>query len=200
MKKGFTLIEFMIVLAIIAILALIAVPPMYKRLSEHSRSQAAQSLLKQIGQAEQALQQFSQAEDDPAAGQGGHVDSAVPENIATLASFGFQPATDVAFYIDVDAVGGGFVAFAGHVDAGSPVFVCDNDNCTGDGGAVVPWDSNYIAPKGFTLPAGADAFKIYTYNDAAKTAALERTCAFTALSAVAPARIEACAAAAPAGP
>gem|GEM_PF-2260550 len=162
MKKGFTLIELMIVVAIIAILAMIAVP-MYQRYIERSRNSASQSMLQQIALAQVAL---DTAPENPEQYQ----DSDLP-GISLLAGFGFRPDQNVA--IDIQATNlnnGGFIAFAGHIANGSQIFVYDNQNASG----VVAWDG--ITPG--NLPGGtrAPAFSVFTWDAGTSSATVARTC------------------------
>lgn len=134
MKKGFTLIELMIVVAIIAILAMIAVP-MYQRYIERSRNSASQSLLQQIALAEMAIQTEGSA-------QGitnfQYVEAAADTGaVENLGKFGFRPDASVAFVIQrpTAAVNGvtpvGFVGYAAHKTVGSTMYVYDNIGSTG---------------------------------------------------------------------
>ena len=148
MKKGFTLIELMIVVAIIAILAMIAVP-MYQRYIERSRNAASQSLLQQIALAEVALDTAPEIEE-------GYQPSDTA-GLSLLASFGFRPDTNVAFAIVADGKtygDAGFVAFAGHIAQNSPVYVYDNVNASG----VVTADE-WITKTKFALPANLNTWK-----------------------------------------
>jgi prepilin-type N-terminal cleavage/methylation domain-containing protein len=124
MKKGFTLIELMIVVAIIAILAMIAVP-MYQRYIERSRNSATQSLLQQIALAEVALDTAPELSI-------GYVSSDLA-GVSYLGTFGFRPDNNVAFSIYLPSEPG-FVAIASHIANGSIVYAYDNINATG----VVP--------------------------------------------------------------
>jgi prepilin-type N-terminal cleavage/methylation domain-containing protein len=155
MKKGFTLIELMIVVAIIAILAMIAVP-MYQRYIERSRNAASQALLQQIALAEVALDtapEIAQSYVDtvsefPANG------STAADSLALLATFGFRPDPNVAFSIQVDANGGGFRAIAAHINPGSPVFVYDNIDASG----VVVMDTAYNGPAATLAGFGLNTY------------------------------------------
>jgi prepilin-type N-terminal cleavage/methylation domain-containing protein len=121
-KKGFTLIELMIVVAIIAILAMIAIP-MYQRYIERSRNSASQSLLQQLALAETAYN-VDNADYILVGATGG--DAAVQE----LGKYGFRPDPQVAFVVEAATAGSnaspGYVAFAIHVAAGSTLYAYDN--------------------------------------------------------------------------
>ncbi|UQZ89072.1 hypothetical protein C4J81_07620 [Deltaproteobacteria bacterium Smac51] len=130
-KKGFTLIELMIVVAIIAILATIAVP-MYQRYIERARNSASQSLLKQLALAEESYnvdnQIYITSLTDNVTPIGGNAMS----GLAALAEYGFRPDRNVAFY--VTGPGGtavGYVAFAVHNSGGSAVYAYDTVGSTG---------------------------------------------------------------------
>jgi len=122
-KKGFTLIELMIVVAIIAILAMIAVP-MYQRYIERSRNSASQNLLHQITTAMTAY----------------NVDSSTylassPANqadITLLLQYGFRPDPNVGFEIlNPTGTNPGFIAYAAHKARGSRLYVYDNIAASG---------------------------------------------------------------------
>jgi prepilin-type N-terminal cleavage/methylation domain-containing protein len=150
MKKGFTLIEFLIVAAIIAILAAIAVP-MYQRYIDRSRNAASQAILHQIAQAEMAL---DSAQEIPES----YVASSKVDNILLLTDFGFRPDPNVAFNIQTTKDGnGGFVAFAGNINPGSPIFFYDTNTSS-----VAPWNKSYTPPNGVSDPADGD-FNTYTF-------------------------------------
>jgi prepilin-type N-terminal cleavage/methylation domain-containing protein len=161
MKKGFTLIELMIVVAIIAILAMIAVP-MYQRYIERSRNAASQSTLQQIALAEVAL---DTAPENALSYQISDIDG-----ITELAKFGFRPDGNVAFGIQLPT-DGGFVAFAGHIAKGSPVFYYDNQNASG----VTLFDSVAVArlPGNVTTPT---ELKVFKWDAATSKAIEDKTC------------------------
>jgi len=152
MKKGFTLIELMIVVAIIVILALIAYP-MYDRYIKYSRNDATKATLNLIAQAEAAMDNAQEADKS-------YVGSADPADLKLLTDFGFRPDPNVAFNIQTTP-DGGFVAFAGNITPGSPIFVYDNTNASG----VVLWDQSYTPPSGITDPGEGD-FNTYTFTPA----------------------------------
>ena len=164
MKKGFTLIELMIVVAIIAILAMIAVP-MYQRYIERSRNSASQSTLQQIALAEVALDTAPEIVSS-------YVDSSVNTNIELLATFGFRPDPNVAFYIQLPTAEAGFVAHAVHIANGSQVFIYDNVNATGVVSATVTPGHNY--PTGTSYVPGS--FQTWSL-DSAGSATPVMTCA-----------------------
>ena len=151
MKKGFTLIELMIVAAIIVILALIAYP-MYDRYIKYLHSESTKATLKQIDQAERELN--TQEADKT------HLRSADLADVKLLTDLGFRPDPNVAFNIQMTP-DGGLVAYAGNTTPGSPIFVYDNTNASG----VVLWDQNYAPPSGVNEPAGGD-FNTYAFTPA----------------------------------
>jgi len=151
MKKGFTLIELMIVAAIIVILALIAYP-MYDRYIKYLHSEAAKATLKLIDQAER---EFNAQEADKT-----YVGSKDLADMKLLTDLGFRPDPNVAFNIQTTP-DGGFVAFAANTTPGSPIFVYDNTNASG----VVLWDQNYAPPAGINDP-GEGRFNTYAFTPA----------------------------------
>ena len=142
-KKGFTLIELMIVVAIIAILAMIAVP-MYQKYIERARNNAAQSTLQQLATAQIAR---STTGDD-------FVFEDSVDNLDLLVDSGFRPDSNVGIQIAevtvTDTQGNTtdtFIMFAAHRAAGSTVYVYDNAGASG----VVAWaDASSIATDAFS--------------------------------------------------
>ena len=188
MKKGFTLIELMIVVAIIAILAMIAVP-MYQRYIERSRNSAAQSMLQQVALAEMAVQTESTAAGAAVRyrytdATGGFTNT---DEIEDLTEFGFRPDPNVAIQIvPPAAVGGvtpaGFVAFAVHNSAGSTMYVYDT--IAGSGVMIAEVGSVYGGgTTGVTLPPA----NLYTFTfdpSASPAVSVGTTLAATDLSAI----------------
>lgn len=119
LKKGFTLIEIMIVVAIMAILAMIAVAK-YTSYVDRSRESAVQSLLRNLVLAQTTLKSNADSTDFlPVDGA-----SAV-DNIGKLAEYGFRPDPQVGFVgipFDGEELGG-FLLFGAHVTKGAKVFV-----------------------------------------------------------------------------
>ena len=124
-KKGFTLIELMIVVAIIAILAMIAVP-MFQRYMERARNSAAENLLHQLATAMTAF----------------NVDSSVYLPTVTinttkliaeaLMPYGFRVDANVGFEVlSPTGTNPGFIAYAAHKAQGSRLYAYDNINGTG---------------------------------------------------------------------
>ena len=128
MKKGFTLIELMIVVAIIAILATIAVP-MYQNYIERSRNASAQALLKQLALAQESLN-VDKSEYVISFADG--------KTLKPLIDYGFRPDPSVAFEITGPTAAGysGWAAHAAHLSVGSTVYVYNS--VTGSG--VSPWN------------------------------------------------------------
>ena len=165
MKKGFTLIELLIVVAIIAILAMIAVP-MYNRYVERSRNAAAQSLLQQIAKAEDTLMNATQETGETYVDTEDAFPKSEPYNtgnpqgsVELLTTFGFRPDPNVAFAIKV--LDDAFVAIAGHITPGSPMYIFDSVNASG----VVLFDTAYTATAPEDLIDGLPkTVNIYQYN------------------------------------
>ena len=145
-KKGFTLIELMIVVAIIAILAMIAVP-MYQRYIERSRNAAAQSMLQQISTALVAYSVDNQSY--PAAPLTG-------PTVEELMSYGFRPDANVA--VEYFTSGSGYVLFAAHIASGSQVYTYDNVSASG----VQPMATNNTTEGGSAV--GATAASLIAYK------------------------------------
>jgi prepilin-type N-terminal cleavage/methylation domain-containing protein len=124
-KKGFTLIELMIVVAIIAILAMIAVP-MYQNYMQRARNSAAQSLLRQLATAEVSYSVDNGGAYVAVAGAG----ALTGANVTSLANYGFRPDPNVAFTASEalgagGSAGGGFRLWATHTSVGSQLYVYD---------------------------------------------------------------------------
>ena len=86
MKKGFTLIELMIVIAIIGILAAVAIP-MYADYTKKARTSEVAGTLKEIAKVQIAFRE------DPASGNGSYADEMFTLNWKTnIGSFANTPA------------------------------------------------------------------------------------------------------------
>lgn len=114
MKKGFTLIELMIVVAIIAILAMIAVP-MFQRYMEQAHNSSAQAVLHNIGLAQASL--TNDGEDACTA--------MTQEDFDQLSTFGFRPDPNVGLLIRPGTTGSDttYEVWAAHKANGSSLFV-----------------------------------------------------------------------------
>jgi prepilin-type N-terminal cleavage/methylation domain-containing protein len=165
MKKGFTFIELMIVLAIIVILALIAVP-LYNKHVASSSNAAAKDILESISKAQNALNET------PEELEGYVFTNASPEAaVEALARFGFQPDPNVAFAIVPSVTPEGqssFIALAAHINPGSPVYIYDGSAEP----AVCLYDMVYAPAATVTLPAELITF---TFNAAAEAGSMAAT-------------------------
>ena len=131
-KKGFTIIEIMIVVAIIAILALISVA-VYQQYIERARNSATQSLLQQLAMAEAATLV------DADAGRSSvrpdfifFSTSAEASEVKKLSDLGFRPDPQIGFAVlPLKSGNAGFVAFAAHRGAKSPMHVYDDVSFAG---------------------------------------------------------------------
>jgi prepilin-type N-terminal cleavage/methylation domain-containing protein len=139
-KKGFTLIELMIVVAIIAILAMIAVP-MYQRYIERARNSASQAILQQ---ASIALVAYS-------VDKGNYPVAPISVGVVEeLMTYGFRPDSNVG--LQYATAGGGYVLYAVHKSSGSQVFVYDNINASG----VQPMGTDTTTENGVTTAVKCD--------------------------------------------
>jgi len=130
-RKGFTIIEIMIVTVIIAILAMIAVA-IFQRYLERARNSAAQSLLQQLAMAEAAS--LVEAEADGLPGGNFTFLSTITDTSAVkhLSDFGFRPDPQVGFVVlPLKSGASGFVAFAAHRVAHSSMYIYDDVSFTG---------------------------------------------------------------------
>ena len=150
MKKGFTLIEMMIVTAVVAILAAIAVPT-YRQYIERTENVAARTLLQHI-----ALAEIAKSTDMmiASAGGGGYIYVVPPTGVAgvnALAQYGFRPNVRVAFTVLPAAPGrpAGFVAFAATSVEGAQVFAYDSQYLA----IASPMDAALVTLLGAALPA-----------------------------------------------
>lgn len=179
-KKGFTLIELMIVVAIIAILAMIAVP-MYQRYIERSRNSASQNLLQQLALAQMGRSTDDQRDPNLPAGDPSFVtDADDADGISGLMKYGFRPDPNVGFTLAEPTKGGfnagsGFIACAAHRAAGSFVYIYDN--LLGSG--VEMWDKNqtYAADC-----SGSTFYRWTTKKDAPNVADKATPYSFTAVA------------------
>lgn len=172
-KKGFTLIELMIVVAIIAILATIAVP-MYQRYIERARNSASQSLLHQLALAEEAYNVdhgvyiTNLANNFP-------IDGINRTGGTALGAYGFRPDVSVGFNVfqagaDGNADGditddgealAGYVAYAAHNSVGSRVYVYDSFGSSG----VVDVFSNIAAVATYSGQPVPGTLPIHRWNN-----------------------------------
>ena len=130
-KKGFTVIEIMIVVAIIAILALIAVAS-YQRYIEHARSAATQSLLQQLAMAEAATLVETEAVGTLNLDFVFFSTIADVSQVKKLSDLGFRPDPQVGFAVLPPKSGvAGFVAFAAHRGVNSSMHVYDDVSFNG---------------------------------------------------------------------
>jgi prepilin-type N-terminal cleavage/methylation domain-containing protein len=156
MKKGFTFIELMIVLAIIVIRALIAVP-LYNKHVASSSNAAATDILKNISRAQGALNETPEELEGYV-----YTDVSPAEAVEALARFGFQPDPNVAFAIVPNVTPEGqksFIALAAHTNPGSPIYIYDGNAEP----SVFLYDIAYVPTA--TLPV---ELIVFTYNEAAE--------------------------------
>ena len=160
MKKGFTLIELMIVVAIISILATIAVPS-YQGYIERARDTAAQAFLKQLALAQEMCN----------IDKASYVDIA---HVSVLTDYGFRPDPDVAFTMSIPVAteGTGFVAYAAHNSISGKIYIYNSMrggaapySITEPGTAILPSNNLLIytitpAGAGITLTAAKTAVTI----------------------------------------
>ncbi len=183
-KKGFTLIELMIVLAIIAILATIAVP-MYQRYIERARNAAAQSLLKQLALSEEAYnvdhgQYVTDFQTNRYEIKG---ETGAFAGIAALGVYGFRPDSSVGCSVaPPNPASSGYVAFAAHNSVGSAVYVYDNLAATGVNIAV-----SGTTYSGVSIPGTLTIYGWQTATAQASSTALTITNAEVSAAVAAPA-------------
>lgn len=127
-KKGFTLIELMIVVAIIVILATIAVP-MYGHHIKRARNIAAQSLLRQLTLAEDAYNaDFGRYITDIAAQV--TVNGVPMSGMEALGEYDFHPDANIGVFLGPPTDGAnpvaGYVAYAAHNSYDSKLYVYDS--------------------------------------------------------------------------
>lgn len=141
-KKGFTLIELMIVVAIIAILAMIAIP-MYQRYIERSRNSATQNLLHQLST---AMTAYNVDTSIYVTDTGGPATDEL--KVDALLPYGFRVDPNVAFQLyTTTPIGGvthpGFIACAAHRARGSRLYAYDN--IAGSGVMAMQSSTNTLA-------------------------------------------------------
>lgn len=171
-KKGFTLIELMIVVAIIAILAMIAVP-MYQRYIERSRNSASQNLLQQLALAQIGRNVDDNRGTDDTGGNYITTDDDGLDGISWLMAYGFRPDPNVAMVIiepdNQYSLSNGFVACAVHQAAGSYVFIYDN--LMGGGVSMLDTDKTYADST--QCGGSGGTLNRYTVDPSAKNTALD---------------------------
>ena len=152
LKKGFTLIELMIVVAVMAILSMVAVSQ-YQRYIEKAKDASVQALLHNLALAQLTLKTIP-----------GHVDflpidgvASIP-NISALAELGFRVDQTVGFAAipypgppDPVPSDGYFILFAAHASKNSKLYVYNFVPSAG----VRPYDpaADYAAVLPLTLTA-----------------------------------------------
>jgi len=164
-KKGFTLIELMIVVAIIAILAMIAVP-MFQRYIERSRNSAAQSLLHQLAT---AMVTFNTDRNTYPVTASNTPASPADTEVEDLMPNGFRPDPNVAFQIGVPVGSPGFILYAAHKAPGSQLYVYDNTQGTGVMPMLNLTTTDTTPPITPTIPAGGSTLTWFTYTASTAT-------------------------------
>ena len=168
MKKGFTFIELMIVLAIIVILAIFAMP-MYKSYIENPRNAASKANASALA----LLQRLAQAQESLKKDIGEFVDQG-HEDFERLVSFGFRPDPNVAFFITITNTDG-FAAFAGSIEPGSPIYVFDNIRTA----EAVVFDNDYAQSYGAATLTPDNTLMTYSYNPDNNALIPEKGCVIT---------------------